>query len=285
MRLREEVPEALAGERLDRVVAMMSGRSRAEVAELVSAGQVLLDGRTATSRSTRVGAGEVVEVEVPDLDEVRRLAPDPSVLVPVVHEDEHLVVVDKPAGLVVHPGAGQQDGTLVHGLLARYPEVAEVGVDPVRPGIVHRLDKDTSGLIVVAKHEAARLHLLRQWQGREVVKRYTALAHGVIDEEQATIDAPIGRHPHDRKRMAVIAGGRPAVTHFTVLERFPEATLLDVTIETGRTHQIRVHLAFTGHPVVGDETYGKRPFPVPVPRQFLHARYLRFVLPSSGRPI
>lgn len=285
MRLREEVPEALAGERVDRVVAMMSGRSRAEVAELIAAGEVLVDGREVTARSTRLQAGAVVEVEVPDLDAARRIAPDPAVVVPVVYEDEHLVVVDKPAGLVVHPGAGQQDGTLVHGLLARYPEMAEVGVDPVRPGIVHRLDKGTSGLLLVARTPAAYERLVAMLAARAVHRRYRALAWGHLASPTGLVDAPIGRSLREPTRMAVVERGKEARTRYEVLRRYDEpveVTELACTLETGRTHQIRVHLRSIGHPVVGDVRYDGARQSLPLGRPFLHAEVLDLDHPVTG---
>jgi 23S rRNA pseudouridine1911/1915/1917 synthase len=200
----------------------------------------------------------------------------------IVYEDDDVIVFDKPAGLVVHPAPGHAHGTLVNVMRWLRPEVITPGTE--RPGIVHRLDKDTSGLIVVAKTERARLSLLAQWQQRDVLKQYTALVVGSVKEDQATIDAPIGRDPHNRKRMAVVSHGRPAVSHFRVLARYPGYTSLDVTIETGRTHQIRVHCAFIKHPIAGDALYGGRTKDLALERQFLHARRLRFVLPG-GEPI
>jgi 23S rRNA pseudouridine1911/1915/1917 synthase len=200
----------------------------------------------------------------------------------IVHSDERLAVIDKPAGLVVHPAPGHEHGTLVNALRWIRPDVGEP--DDERPGLVHRLDKDTSGLIVVAKNEGARLALLRQWQQREVVKEYVALVIGQLPENTATVDAPISRDPHNRKRMAVVKSGRPAVTHLRVHTRYSGYCLLDVNIETGRTHQIRVHCAFIGHPVAADALYGGQARDLDLTRQFLHARYLRFALPN-GDPI
>ena len=186
---------------------------------------------------------------------------------------------DKPAGLVTHPAPGHEHGTLVNVVRALRPDL-ELR-DDARPGVVHRLDKDTSGLIVIAKNERTRRYLLRQWQERTVVKRYTALVHGTFDENEGTIDAPISRDPNNRKRMWVVASGRPAVSHFEVLERFRDVTLLSVIIETGRTHQIRVHFAYIRHPLVGDRTYSGRQYRYPLDRQFLHATALTFQLPGD----
>jgi 23S rRNA pseudouridine1911/1915/1917 synthase len=193
-----------------------------------------------------------------------------------------VIVIDKPAGLVVHPAPGHPSGTLANALIAHAPEISIAGSN--RPGIVHRLDKDTSGLIVAAKSDRGRTSLVSQWEARRVKKDYVTLAAGSIEEVEATIDAPIGRDPKNRQRMAVVRGGRPAITRFRVRERFDEATLLDVEIETGRTHQIRVHLAFIGHPVVGDRVYGRiDPAGLTVGRQFLHASRLEFQLPDGRK--
>lgn len=270
------------GERLDRwITSQVADISRSYAQNLMRAGDVYVNGEVAKP-ARRVHAGERVEILLPPAEAPPRLT-QAYVPVPIVFEDEDVIVFNKPPGMVTHPAPGHEHGTLVNALKALRPDLKLTPTE--RPGVVHRLDKDTSGLIVVAKNDAARLFLLRQWQQRDVVKRYITLVHGVIPEEEGTINAPISRDLNNRKRMGIVATGRPAVSHFRVLERFPEATLLEVTIETGRTHQIRVHLNFIGHPVVGDQLYGKRPFKVPVPRQFLHAAYLKFALPEGGRPI
>jgi 23S rRNA pseudouridine1911/1915/1917 synthase len=200
----------------------------------------------------------------------------------VVFEDDDMIVIDKPAGLVVHPAPGHPSGTLANALIAHVPDISVGGSN--RPGIIHRLDKDTSGLIVAAKSDRGRAALLSQWAEKTVEKFYLALVSGVVEENEATVDAPIGRDPKNRQRMCVERGGRPAVTHFRVRERFPDATLLDVQIETGRTHQIRVHLAFIGHPVIGDPLYGRARATDPeLGRQFLHAAALSLDLPSGQR--
>ena len=288
MRYREEVPEALAGERLDRVVAMVTGCSRAEAAALIADGQVRVSGAVATSRSARVRLGDVVELDAPEPGAVVELEPDPSVPVPVVHEDEHLIVVDKPAGLVVHPGAGRSAGTLVHGLLARYPELAGVGVDPARPGIVHRLDKGTSGLLLVARTPAAYEALVAMLAAREVHRRYRALAWGLVEAATGLVDAPIGRSSREPTRMAVVERGREARTRYEVLCRYREpveVTELACTLETGRTHQIRVHLRSIGHPVVGDVRYDGARQSLPLDRPFLHAEVLELAHPVTGAPL
>lgn len=270
------------GERLDRWIASrVADISRSYAQNLMRAGDVYVNGEVAKP-ARRVHLGDRVEILLPPVEAPPKLTPA-YVPVPIVFENENVIVFNKPPGMVTHPAPGHEHGTLVNALKALRPDLKLTPVE--RPGVVHRLDKDTSGLIVVAKDDVARRFLLKQWQERDVVKRYLTLVHGIIPEEEGTIDAPISRDPNNRKRMAVVAGGRPAITHFRVLERFPDATLVAVTIETGRTHQIRVHLAFIGYPVVGDQLYGKRPFRVPVHRQFLHAAYLKFALPESGQPI
>jgi len=281
--VKETVPRALDGERVDRVVAFMTGLPRREVAGLVTDGRVRIDGTTVETRSRRVAEGDVVDVDVPVAVD-KRPAPDPSVDVPVVYSDEHVIVVDKPAGLVVHPGAGQREGTLVHGLLRRFPDLADVG-DPNRPGIVHRLDKGTSGLMVVARTPASLADLTAQLKAREVERRYLALVLGEVSEGKGVVDAPVGRSTRQPTRMAVTARGRPARTRYEVLERYTEpvpATPLECRLETGRTHQVRVHLAAIGHPVVGDTRYG-RGDALAMKRPFLHAHELAFDHPDGSR--
>ncbi|HQX63338.1 MAG TPA: RluA family pseudouridine synthase [Thermomicrobiales bacterium] len=279
--VRIDVPPESASERIDRFVTdRMPDTSRSFVQRLIEAGNVLVNGEPVRA-SYKVAVGDRVEVRAPGPEEPTEITPA-VIPIPIVFEDIDVMVFDKPAGLVVHPAPGHEHGTLVNVLKWLRPESITPGAE--RPGIVHRLDKDTSGLIVVAKTERARLSLLRQWQQRDVVKEYTALVVGTIAEEEATIDAPIGRDPNNRKRMAVVREGRPSVSHFGVISRYPGYTLLDVNIETGRTHQIRVHCAFIKHPVAGDILYGGRAPDLRLKRQFLHARRLRFALPG-GQPI
>jgi 23S rRNA pseudouridine1911/1915/1917 synthase len=281
--VRETVPAALAGERLDRFVSLLTGCSRSEAAALVDAGAVAVGGVPVTSGKVKVVEGDEVSVERP-VDAGPVVGPDPTVAVPVVFEDDDVVVVDKPAGLVVHPGAGHATGTLVHGLVARYPEIGGVGeVD--RPGIVHRLDRDTSGLLVVARTEAARSALVAALGARRVERLYLALVHGTPEADVGMIDAPVGRSARHPTRMTVTERGREARTGYEVHRRWPDpgCSLLRCRLETGRTHQIRVHLAAIGHPVVGDDTYdGGAKRPVAVPRLFLHATRLAFTHPVTG---
>jgi 23S rRNA pseudouridine1911/1915/1917 synthase len=279
------------GERLDRyVAALLTGVSRAEVQRWIADGAVTVGGRTAKP-SHRLAAGEVLQIVRPTP------APEALLAVPmdlaVVYEDADCVVIDKPPGLVVHPATSHRQDTLVNGLLARYPEMramVDLGREGGRrPGIVHRLDRDTSGLIVVARSEAARVDLQRQFRRRLVDKTYLALVHGRISDAEGQIDLPIGRHPRNRKRMAAVADGRPALTEYTVRAylRMPHGhrefySLVAARLRTGRTHQIRVHLAHLGYPVVGDATYGRRKQGIACPRQFLHAHHLAFRRPSDG---
>lgn len=282
----EAVPAALDGERLDRVVSLLTGMSRRQAAEAVARGLVRLDGEPVEARSRRVREGEEVRVEGGGAEPEAPPVADPAVGFTIVHEDEHVVVVDKPAGLVVHPGAGNETGTLVHGLLARYPEVAEVG-PPQRPGIVHRLDRGTSGLLMVARTAEAHGSLVGQLSDRRVDRRYQALVHGRVQADEGRIEAAIGRSPRDRTKMAVVADGREARTAYTVERRWarPAVSLLECRLETGRTHQIRVHVSAIGHPVVGDATYDSSRDHHGLDRPFLHAVRLAFTHPADGSPM
>lgn len=282
------MPGALSGERVDRAVAVMTGLPRSEVAALVATGAVRIGGRPVSNRSRRVAEGEELEIAVPEAAGSEAPGPqaDSSVDVVVVHADDDLVVVDKPAGLVVHAGAGHQTGTLVHGLLARFPDLGVIGVgEKARPGIVHRLDKGTSGLLVVARKAGAYHHLVEQLRRRDVERVYLALVWGSVEAPAGLIDAPVGRGVRDPTRMAVAAGGKEARTRYRVETRFTEpaaASLLECRLETGRTHQVRVHLAAIGHPVVGDLRYrGIRP-QIQLDRPFLHATRLSFDHPTTG---
>jgi 23S rRNA pseudouridine1911/1915/1917 synthase len=268
-------------ERLDVfVTAALPEYSRGYVQTLIEQGHVLVDGQQRKAKF-KMTPGQVVTVTIPPTEE-EEIIPEPIPL-EIVYEDRDLLVIDKPAGLVVHPAPGHPRGTLVNAVVHHAPDVALAGSN--RPGIIHRLDKDTSGLIAVVKTDRGRNALVPQWENRTVEKGYITLVHGVIEPDEATVDAPIGRDPAQRQRMTAIRTGRPAVTHFRVLERFKDSTLLDVDIETGRTHQIRVHLAFIGHPVIGDMIYGRYDSVegIPVFRQFLHAARLSFTLPDGER--
>ncbi|MCU1426051.1 MAG: pseudouridine synthase, RluA family [Actinomycetia bacterium] len=273
------IPAALAGERVDRVVALLTGWSRADVQVLVERDAVLVGGKV-VAKSHRLDTDDLVEVlDVPG--HVSPPGPEP-IAIDVVFEDADVIVVNKPAGLVVHPGAGNPGGTLVNGVLARYPDVAGVG-DEMRPGIVHRLDRDTSGLLVVARSERAYRSLVEQLTTRAVERDYVALVWGEPESARGVIDAPIGRSESRRTRMAVRDEGRPARTRYEVTTTFeePSCSLLTCHLETGRTHQIRVHLAAIKHPVVGDGTYGGIRQALRLERPFLHAAALAFEHPVT----
>jgi 23S rRNA pseudouridine1911/1915/1917 synthase len=291
-----ELPGALDGERLDRAVALLTGCSRRQADELIDGGRVRVGDRVMASRSRRVRAGERLAITGPLLlTASTTLEGDAGVEVPVVWSDDEVIVVDKPGGLVVHPGAGNRSRTLVQGLLARFPDLADLADDAGgrgdedRPGIVHRLDKGTSGLLMVARTRAARIGLTAQLAARGVGREYLALVAGTVEADAGLIDAPLGRADRDPTRVRVQAGGRPARTHYHVEGRYagPDpTTLLRCRLETGRTHQIRVHLASIGHPVVGDRRYGGRApsgwLPLAADRHFLHAATLAFDHPVTG---
>lgn len=283
----EQIPDALDGERVDRLVAFVTGCSRAEASALVSSGDVQLDGDVVAKASHRVHAGQVLALLASPERPVEAVVADPSVEVPIVAVDDEFLVVDKPAGMVVHPGAGHSGSTMVHGLLARYPELAGVG-EPLRPGLVHRLDRGTSGLLVVARTPEAYDEMVHQLSSHTVARVYTALTWGHFEHLQGVVDAPIGRSKRDPLRMTVAVHGRPSRTHYRVDRPFDEpieASLVTCELETGRTHQIRVHMASVGHAVVGDDLYGGVRHSFEVPRPFLHARHLEFVHPGSGEVV
>jgi 23S rRNA pseudouridine1911/1915/1917 synthase len=283
-------PDA-AGERLDRHVAARLAAPRNQVQHWIAGGLVRVNG-AAAKPSAALAAGDRVECAPPERKE-ERVLPEPGDL-RVLYEDAEIAVLDKPAGLIVHPGAGRSTGTLAHHLLDRYPEMAGVG-GPGRPGIVHRLDQGTSGVLVVARTPAAYQRLSRAFASREVHKLYLAIAYGAPSPAAGTIDAPIGRHPLERKEMAVRPGGRPARTHYRTLAAAAGISLLELDLATGRTHQIRVHLKHIGHPLAGDPVYGEarwkglpraqqaalRDFPRPA----LHAWKLAFRHPATDEPL
>ena len=271
------MPAGCAGLRLDQALAkLLPEYSRSRLAQWVRLSRATVNGRSVLPRQ-RVWGGEMIDIDpVPDAAAAAHQPED--IPLDVMFEDDTLLIVNKPAGLVVHPGSGNWQGTLLNALLRRVPGLAGIP----RAGIVHRLDKDTSGLLVVAKTLIAQASLVRQLQAHSVKREYLAVAHGRIARD-GRIEAPIGRHPVKRTKMAVVARGRLAVTHYQVLERYAGASLLRLRLETGRTHQIRVHLSAQGHPLVGDPVYGKRNSGIPFPRQALHAERLALVHPKTGK--
>jgi 23S rRNA pseudouridine1911/1915/1917 synthase len=283
----EVVPVALDGERLDRVIALIASVSRGQAAKLVADGMVRVNGEVVRKGAHRLARGDRVAVAPVEATVEVAPRPDPTIDVAVVYADADIAVLDKPAGLVVHPGSGNADGTLVNGLLARWPDRANVG-DPRRPGIVHRLDKGTSGLLVVARSSMAYAALVAALSDRTVERRYTALVWGHLEPATGMVDAPIGRSGSDPTRMAISATGREARTRYEVIGAYGEpasVSLLECRLETGRTHQIRVHLAAIGHPVVGDARYRGRRAPFVLERPFLHAAQLAFTHPVTGESL
>lgn len=273
-----EIPDSLDGERVDKVVATLGEMPRSEARVRCDDGSVLVDGEPAIAKA-RVSAGATITFPGPVAAEDLRAE---DVEFGILYADDDVVVVDKPTGLTVHPGAGRPTGTLAGGLLARFPELAGVG-ERGRWGLVHRLDRETSGALLVGRTAEAHAKLVADLARRDVGREYVAGVQGTFDIPRGTVDAPIGRDPHRPRRRALIPTGRRAVTHYRMVRQWAAAgvALLEVTLETGRTHQIRVHLAGIGHPVLGDRLYGGRD-PITVPRLFLHAATLRFRHPASG---
>lgn len=283
-RVTETIPASLADMRTDRVVSLIADVSRSAAAALIEAGAVTLDGVVVTAGKEKVENGQTITVDITKASGPELPAPDSSVMLDVVHIDDDVIVVNKPAGLVVHPGAGNKSGTMVNYLLAAYPEIAKVG-DPMRPGIVHRLDAGTTGLIAVARTQQAYESLVEQLTLRSVTRVYSVIVWGILASLNGVIDAPIGRDQRDPTRMAVVVDGRPSRTHYAVERSFhepKEASLVRCRLETGRTHQIRVHLASIGHPVVGDAQYGGVRAGLRAARPMLHARELAFDHPRTG---
>jgi 23S rRNA pseudouridine1911/1915/1917 synthase len=267
-----------SGQRLDKYLAeKMTDLSRSRIKELVQAGEVLVNGKK-SKVSYKVQKGDLIQVTVLPLEPLALEAE--NIPLDIVYEDEDVIVVNKPQGMVVHPAAGHPSHTLVNALLYHTRDLAD-SPEGFRPGIVHRIDKDTSGLLMVAKNAAARESLEKQLAAKSNKRQYLAIVHGNFAEEDGTIDAPIGRNPKDRKQMAVVEKGKSAVTHFKVLEQYQGYSLVECQLETGRTHQIRVHMAYIGHPLAGDPLYGPRKT-LPGHGQFLHAKTLGFEQPRTG---
>lgn len=272
-----------AGERLDAFLAeQLEDVTRSAAAKLCAGGSVTREGKP-LAKNYRLTGGETIAVVLPDPEPMDAVAQD--IPLDVVYEDADVIVVNKPKGLVVHPAPGHPDGTLVNALLYHCAgSLSGIG-GALRPGIVHRIDRDTSGLIIAAKNDYAHQKLSAQLQDHSLARTYECVVVGNLKADSGTVDAPIGRSRSDRKKMAVVAGGRPAITHWEVLTRYPGVTHLRCRLETGRTHQIRVHLAYIGHPILGDTVYGNKK-PVPgLTGQCLHATGLRFLHPRTGRPV
>lgn len=265
-----------SGVRLDKYISDNSEISRSYAAKLAENGDITVNGKKA-EKKTKVQSGDEIRINVPEPEALEAVAQD--IPIDIVYEDDCVIVVNKPQGMVVHPAPGNPDGTLVNGLLYHCSLSDINGV--VRPGIVHRIDKDTSGLLIVAKTNEAHESLSKQLKERKAMRRYYCIVNGNIKEDSGTINKPIGRHPIDRKKMAVVAGGREAVTHFKVLERFGQYTLVECVLETGRTHQIRVHMASIGHSIVGDPVYGAKKERFKTNGQLLHAKTIGFEHPKT----
>ena len=272
-----KIDAVAAGLRLDKAVADLTELSRGLANEQIKNGQILVNGEAKKAKYA-VKEGDVISYEVPDPEVVEYVAED--LPLEIVYQDEDVAVVNKPQGMVVHPSAGHTSGTLVNALMYHIKDLS--GINGVlRPGIVHRIDKDTSGLLMIAKNDQAHLALADELKDKKSLRKYWAIVHGNLPNDRGVIEAPIGRSEKDRKKQAVIAKGKPALTRFQVLERFGDYTLVELQLETGRTHQIRVHMAYIGHPVAGDEVYGPRKT-LKGHGQFLHARTLGFTHPRTG---
>lgn len=269
------------GMRIDKFLAEECDQwSRTQIQNWIKEGRVTVNGKTVKA-NYKLEENDHIILRVPPPKELN-IAPEPMPL-DIIYEDQDLLVINKPRGLVVHPAPGHYSGTLVNRLLAHYSDLS--GINGIlRPGIVHRLDKDTSGLLVVAKNDVAHLALAKQLSEHTVIRKYVAIVHGQVAHSKGTIDAPIGRDPKNRQRMAVVSNGKPAITHFQVLRRFESYTLVECRLETGRTHQIRVHMKFIGHPVAGDPIYGPSKT-LPIEGQALHAKVLGFTHPRTGEAL
>ena len=269
-----------AGARLDVYLSQRAEITRSRAGALVKAGAVYINGCEQTKAGYALRRGDAVRLHMPEVAPSRVEAQDLDL--EVVYQDADLAVVYKPSGMVVHPAAGNPDGTMVNALLAKLENLSGIGGE-MRPGIIHRIDKDTSGLLLVAKNDKSHVSLSEQIKEHSVDRAYMAVVIGGMKAEEGCVNAPIGRHPSDRKKMAIVSGGRSAVTHWTVLERFRGATLIECRLTTGRTHQIRVHMASLGHPVLGDPVYGPKKQPWPVEGgQLLHAYKIGFTHPTTG---
>lgn len=278
-KMERKVEEGLAGERIDKAISTLNGEwSRSLVQQWIKDGQVLVNGKTVKA-NYKCSLNDLIEIEIPEPEELD-VVPEEMEL-EIYYEDSDVLVVNKPKGMVVHPAPGHTTGTLVNGLMAHCKDLS--GINGVlRPGIVHRIDKDTSGLLMVAKNDLAHESLVNQLVAKTVTRKYKAIVHGIIPHDYGTIEAPLGRDQKDRQSMAVVDNGKHAVTHFNVLERFKDFTFIECQLETGRTHQIRVHMKYIGYPLAGDPKYGPRKT-LDIGGQALHAGILGFEHPRTGQ--
>ena len=274
------IEASVAGQRLDKAVAELTDLSRSLANEQIKDGQILVNGQAKKAKYS-VKEGDVISYELPEPEVVEYVPED--IPLEIVYQDEDVAVINKPQGMVVHPSAGHTSGTLVNALMYHIQDLS--GINGVlRPGIVHRIDKDTSGLLMIAKNDQAHVALADELKDKKSLRKYWAIVHGNLPNDRGVIEAPIGRSEKDRKKQAVTAKGKPALTRFQVLERFGDYSLVELQLETGRTHQIRVHMAYIGHPVAGDEVYGPRKT-LKGHGQFLHARTLGFTHPQTGEEL
>ena len=276
----KEIEVKEENQRIDAYISSKIDISRVTVQRLIKENKILVN-KKQTKASYKVKIGDKIEIEEEEAKEIEIKAE--NIPLEILYEDKDIIIVNKPKGMVVHPANGNPDGTLVNAIMAICKESLSGIGGEIRPGIVHRLDKDTSGLLIVAKNDQAHINMSKQIQDRKVIKKYIALVKGVIAEDSATIDMPIARSTKDRKKMAVDPKGKEAITHFKVLKRYDKYTLLEIKIDTGRTHQIRVHMAYIGHPVVGDMQYSNGKNEFGVEGQMLHSKYLEFDHPITGK--
>lgn len=268
------------GARVDACLTKQCELSRSRIAALIMEGAMTIDGKNETKPAVKISAGQCIELTIPEVREVGIIAQ--NIPLDILYQDSDIVIVNKPCGMVVHPAAGNEDKTLVNALLYHVKDLSGIGGE-MRPGIVHRLDKDTSGLILIAKNDRAHAAMSEQFKSRSMEKHYRAVAFGSFREDSGLIDAPLARHPVDRKKMAIVPGGKPSKTEWKVIEHLKSATYLDVHLLTGRTHQIRVHMQSIGHPLLGDRIYAPNiKTAVRIPRLMLHAYSLAFTHPTTG---
>lgn len=275
----EKIVSDVSGERIDKFVADKLGISRSRVQKLIEDGLVTIAGKQAKG-SRLIELGEIVMVEIPEAKSVEIVAQD--INLDILYEDSDVIVVNKPKGMVVHPANGNYTGTLVNAIMAHCGENLSGINGEIRPGIVHRIDKDTSGVLVIAKNDKAHISLAEQLKNHSMTRVYIAVARGYFKDSAGVVDAPIGRNPKERKKMAVVSGGRHAVTHYKVIKQLDDCAVLEVRLETGRTHQIRVHMTYIGHPLLGDSVYSSGKNKYGFVGQALHAKTLGFIHPSSG---